>query len=334
MTIVRLRQLLAVGTAGYLGGGALFAGMRGSRAGGRSFAYVCRQPDRRFPEHLSGIGSLPRIPLRSDHPHSEDFMKMKLTKRRKRLLGCSLLLLTATPSFALFGFGDIVFDPSSYASLVSQLTTLQTQYTMLKNNIEHFSFKQQWQTTLTALKNTNIRNMFGETSGMTTAFNSDSPSASTTGWTSATVPVTSDAASYLQSEAPRSAHLSQLAMIEMSDSVSPDCITAVGQYRSARLQNAAANNSLAANQLDGSSATNSEVQQLNLLNAAEAQKMAEMQNQGTLQACLASQMAVANMERRNAAATDLNTAVFVQTQHATHDMSATSEDNTWQTYLP
>ena len=73
---------------------------------------------------------------------------------------------------------------------------------------------------------------------------------------------------------------------------------------------------------------------MNLLNAAEAQRLSEMQNQGTLQACLASQMAVANMERRNAAATDLNTAVFVQTQHAAHDMSAASEDNTWQTYLP
>ena len=93
-------------------------------------------------------------------------------------------------------------------------------------------------------------------------------------------------------------------MIEMSDSISPDCITAVGQYRAAwKLQNTAATTSLTANQLDGSSATNSEVQQLNMLNAAEAQKMSEMQAQGTLQACVASQMAVANMERRNAAAT-------------------------------
>jgi len=104
---------------------------------------------------------------------------MKLNpKNRKWLLGGGLLLLTATPSFALFGFGDIVFDPTSYASLVSQLTTLQTQYTMLKNNIEHFSFKQQWQTTLHALENVNVRNMFGETNGMTTALNSNSPSAS------------------------------------------------------------------------------------------------------------------------------------------------------------
>ncbi len=53
-------------------------------------------------------------------------MKLTLTNRRKWLIGAgAALLLTATPSFALFGIGDIVFDPTSYASLVSQLTTLQ-----------------------------------------------------------------------------------------------------------------------------------------------------------------------------------------------------------------
>jgi hypothetical protein len=260
-------------------------------------------------------------------------MKVNITKRRRWLIGGGLLLLTATPSFALFGFGDIVFDPTSYGSLVSQLTILQSQYNMLKNNVEHFSIKQQWQTTLTALKNINVDNMFGETNGMTVAFNSNSASASTTAWKSATTPVSSSVSTF-QGQTPGSPQMSQLAMIEMSDSISPDCISAVGTYRAARTQSAAANTSLSTSELDGSSATNSEVQQLNLLNAAEAQKMSEMQNQGALQACVASQMAVANMERRNAAATDLNTAAFVQQQRATNDVSAADEGNTWQTYLP
>ncbi len=46
---------------------------------------------------------------------------------------------------------------------------------MLKNNITHFSFKQQWQTTLHALENVNVANMFGETAGMSIALNSNSP---------------------------------------------------------------------------------------------------------------------------------------------------------------
>lgn len=40
-------------------------------------------------------------------------MKIDLKKHRKWILGGSLLLLTATPSFALFGIGDIVFAPTS-----------------------------------------------------------------------------------------------------------------------------------------------------------------------------------------------------------------------------
>jgi len=255
-------------------------------------------------------------------------------KNRKWIIGGAALLLTATPSFALFGIGDIVFDPTSYASLVQQLTTLQMQYNMVKNNITHFSMKQQWQTTLHALENVNVANMFGETAGMSIALSTNSPSASSTAWKSSSVTMNGGASSYLAGGSLGSARTSQLAMIETSDAVSPDCLTAVGQYRNARSTNSTANNSLVSSQFDESDSTNTEVEQLNLLNAAEAQKLAEMQSQGALQTCLASQMTVANMERRNAAVVDLNTAVLVQQQRSANDTSAANEGNTWATYLP
>ena len=262
-------------------------------------------------------------------------MKLNIRKHRKYLIAAALLLATSAPGFALFGVGGIVFDPTSYASLVSQLTRLEMQYNMLKNNIEHFSLKQQWQVTLNALENVNVANMFGETNGMSIALNTNSPSASTTAWKIATVPVSSNASTYLQGQTlGNSPRLSQLAMIEMSDSVSPACLTAVGQYRAARGQNMTANSALAQQQFDGTSATNSEVEQLNLINAAEAQKLSEMQSQGTMQTCLASQMTVANMQQRNAAVQDLNSAAMVQQQRAINDTSAASESNTWQTYIP
>ena len=260
-------------------------------------------------------------------------MKIDL-KRRKWLIGGAALLLTATPSFALFGIGDIVFDPTSYASLVSHLTTLETQYNMLKNNITHFSMKQQWQTTLTALKNANVANMFGETSGINIALNTNSPNASLTGWKTATVSVNSGTTTYLAGQSLGNDRMSQLAMVEMSDAVSPDCLTAIGQYRTARSQNATANSILAAQQVDGTDSTNTEVEQLNLLNAAEAQKMSEMQAQGTIQTCVASQMTVVNMQQRNAAAQDLNTAALVQQQRAANNVSAANEGSTWQNYIP
>ena len=49
------------------------------------------------------------------------------------------------------------------------------QYNMVKNNITHFSLKQQWQTTLHKLENANVANMFGETAGIKIALNTQRP---------------------------------------------------------------------------------------------------------------------------------------------------------------
>jgi hypothetical protein len=146
-----------------------------------------------------------------------------------------------TPSFAIFGVGDIVFDPTSYASLVSQATTALNQLKTIQNNVEHFSIKQQCQTALTKLENMNVASMFGETAGINIALNANSPTASMTGWKTATMPMSSGTASYLQAQNANSAQRVQLAMIETSDAISPDCLTAVGTYRSGRNQNSNAN---------------------------------------------------------------------------------------------
>ncbi len=261
-------------------------------------------------------------------------MKLNLKKRRTWIVVGALVLMTATPGFALLGIGDIVFDPTSYASLLSQATTALNQLRTVENNVEHFSFKQQWQTTLNQLQNANVTSMFGETAGMSVALNTNSPSTSTAAWKTATIPINSSTNGYLQGQTLGSAQLSQLAMIEMADSISPDCLTAVGQYRATRGENQPANGALSQQQFDATSDTNSEVEQLNLLNAAEAQKLSEMQSQGTMQLCVASQMTVANMQQRNAAAQDLNTAAAVQQQRATNNTSASNEGSTWQTYIP
>ncbi len=241
---------------------------------------------------------------------------MKVTQKAKRnlVIGGAMVALTATTSFAQFGIPSIVFDPSSWGELVTQAATAYTQLQTIKSNLTHFTFKGLWQTTETAMKQANVQNQFGETNGMTSALNTNSPAASSMAWTNATEPVNSTTTTYLAGQNPGSAQLSQLAMIEASDSASPDCLNAVGAYHSARTNDAAAEAALQQQQLDGNDATNSEVEQLNLLNASQAQHMVEMQAQGVLHACLASQMAISNMQQRNAAAHDLNTWGFVQQQ--------------------
>ena len=261
-------------------------------------------------------------------------MNTALRKHRKAFVIGGLVLATATPSFAIFGIGDIVFDPTSYASLVSQLTTLDTQYNMLKNNLEHFSVKAQWQTALTALEHVNVANQFGETTGFTVALNTNDPGQSKVAWGSATVPVNSGASSYLASQPANGSGRSQLALIEASDAASPDCINAVGAYRAARDTNLTAETDLQAQALNGDDDTNTEVQQLNLLNAAQAQHLVELKAQGVMHACLAQQMAIQNMQQRNAAANDLNTWGFVEQQRQTNNVNPAGSSGTWTTYLP
>lgn len=261
-------------------------------------------------------------------------MKITLTKRRKFLIGGAVLVLTATPAFAILGIGDVVFDPTSYASLVSQLAQIKTQYTMLKNNLVHFSVKTQWQTALNNMEHVNIKNQFGETNGLTDALNKNSPASAQTAWGNATVPVGASASAYLAGQAPNGDGRSQLALIEASDAASPDCINAVGSYRAARDANSSAISTLQAEQMDSNDGTNTEVQQLNLLNASQAQHMVELQAQGVIHACLAQQMAIQNMQTRNAAAQDLNTKGFVQQERQTHPVDPANESQGWQTYIP
>lgn len=262
-------------------------------------------------------------------------MKLSSSNKRKWIIAGALLFCTATPSFAIFGLGDIVFDPTSYASLVSQLTTLENQYTTFKNNVTHFSLKSQWQTALTSMKNVQVTNRHGETNGMSAALGQNSTTAATMAWSSSSEALSSNTDTYLAGEsAGNSARLSQLAIVETSDTVSPDCLNAVGSYRAARAASASANSNLQANQLDSTSATNSEVQQLNLVNAAQAQQLNEQQAQGALHACMAQQMMVQNMQQRNAAAHDLNLAANVQAQRQANPTGYVNSTNAYTDYIP
>jgi hypothetical protein len=269
-------------------------------------------------------------------------MKCKFSRKQKWIAAGALLLCTATPSFAIFGIGDVVFDPTSYASLLSQLSTLTkmyttttSQYTSFKNNIVNFSLKTQWQTTLNTLKNVQVRNTYGETNGMTVALDQNSTTAATTAWTSSGVALSSNTNTYLAGEsAGNSDKLTQLAIIETSDTVSPDCLNSVGSYRAARAASITANANLQAKQLDGTTATNSEVQQLNLVNAAQAQQLNEQQAQGALHACIAQQMTVQNMQQRAAMVHDLNLAANVQAQRTANPTAYVASTSTYTDYLP
>jgi type IV secretion system protein TrbJ len=258
---------------------------------------------------------------------------------RKASIVAALLIGAVTPSLAQFGF-SIVQDPTEIAQTINNLkqaiqialTTKQSLATM-QANLKNFSFKNVWQTAKTTIVAETVHDSYGETAGWDTALNSNSPAAASTAWNMANVQL--NPGTYMTGMTPgSSADLSALAMVEAFDSSSPNCMNAIGQYRTLQTTNVAAENTLETDQLDGSAATNSEIEQLNLLNASDAQRMHEMQAQGQLQACLVEQTTIVNMAQRNASAITVNDAAFMQQQQAANNVMPANESNTWQTYIP
>ena len=92
--------------------------------------------------------------------------------------------------------------------------------------------------------------------------------------------------------------------------------------------------SLTQSQFDTSSFTSTELEQLNLVNVANAHHLNEAQAQGALHACQAAQTAVQNMAQRTAAANEINNAGFVQQQRATFSSAPANSSSTWDNYLP
>ncbi len=266
-------------------------------------------------------------------------MKLSRLKNSKRVFALCGVLAFTTPAFALFGF-DIVYDPTEVAQTIANLkqaiqialTTKQSLATM-QANLKSFPWMNVWRTAKATLMNETVQDTYGETAGWNAALNSNSPGAAQTAWNMANLQVTPG--TYLSGQTPgNSSGLTSLAMIEAFDSSSPVCLNAVGQYRDLQATNAAAQSALENDEFDPSSATNSEIEQLNLLNAADAQHLHEMQSQGALHACLVEQTTISNMAQRNAAALAVNDAATAQQERATNNTNPAGESNTWQNYLP
>lgn len=257
---------------------------------------------------------------------------------RKAFIGAALFTI-ATPAFGLFGF-SIVYDPTEVAQTIANVkqaiqTALNTKQalTTMEANLKNFNVKTLWQTAQATLMAENAHNTYGETAGWNPAMNTNSPGTAKSAWSMANLQVSPG--TYLSGQTPgNSPGLSSLAMVEAFDSSSPNCMNAVGQYRSLQTSNAPAENALQSTQFDTTTATNTEIEQLNLLNASDAQQMHELQSQGALHACLAEQMTISNMAQRNAAAVAINDAAFIEQQRGTNNVNPANESTTWQTYLP
>jgi hypothetical protein len=288
-------------------------------------------------------------------------MQLHLNKYRNGALATVFLMLTALPGHAQFG--GVVFDPTQSAHAIEQIqrniqnsvtwqqqlaneiqmaATLDkdymqavTTYKTISGNLKNFSSKSIWRTIQSQLTMASFANQYGETTGLQAAMNGQSPGTASLVWRLLNLGLNSTSSSFLSQQVLGTSHaLSTLSRMEAMDGVSSQCLNSVGDYNAMRNGNLQSQGSLTQSQFDTSSFTSTELEQLNLVNVANAHHLNESQAQGALHACQAAQAAVQNMAQRTAAADEINNAAFVQQQRATFSSAPANSSTTWATYLP
>lgn len=208
-----------------------------------------------------------------------------------------------------------------------------TTYNTIFNNLKYFNSKQIWHTAENALMNSSVQNTYGETAGLQAQLNGQSQNSSLV-WKIMNLAISGTSSSFWSQQiVGQSDRLSTLAHIEAMDAASSQCLAAVSAYQSSRTSNLAANNALNNSIYDTTDLTNSEVEQLNLLSMSDSQRMEEAHAQGQLHACMASQAAVENMDKRNEASLTINDANYKLTAQASNPTYAGNESATWTTYF-
>lgn len=248
------------------------------------------------------------------------------------------VLVFPRPAAALFGFGDIVFDPSSYATLghiweqdisnyakiVETVTQLERIYTngLQTYNLAHAmsqSFsganKAEWATIAQMAVADYTRDQYGESRMWSSAVNGN-PNQVGAAWQMATLAL--DNGTYLASQTPgASPGLARLASIEAIDGSSTKCLATISQYRGNLLTNQLGPIlKLAIARADGTAATNSEIQQLNIVAAQHEQSNNELYAQGQINACLVEQQILSNKMVRDNQVEALNTYAKVTSLYA------------------
>lgn len=270
--------------------------------------------------------------------------------------GVGIILLLPSPAAAIFGLGDIVFDPTSYATLgriwssdASTLTKVTEEVAQLgriyANGVQAYteavamakSFNRANRSNWLTVGITSVAdatgNRYGETANWAALVNGNAALASQA-WKNATLPIGDDGSFLSHETLGASANLSNLASVEALDGSSTKCLSEIAEYRSAAQSNTLAINQLQSADNDDGESTNSGIEQLNLVNAAQAAALHEQQSQGALHACLVEQQILANTWQRNAATETMNTYGAAAASRQTNATEYGNIQDTYYGYVP
>ena len=229
-------------------------------------------------------------------------MTMKWKKARRFIAPVVLILSLAAPALAIFGLGDIVFDPTAYGELIQQLFQMEQQYSqlvqtyrMVQNQYSQMVFMARqvpvdmtgrYRAVTTPWINSSPTNVYGTTGGWTDGINTGSGIDS--GYSSATQPLGAygDALGNIPSDQlPRIK--TDYATVELTDGANRTGIETLGRLRGNAPAVEAAIENLEADSLSSDPNMNSEVAVLNKINAANIIALRNSQDANKLLATLA-----------------------------------------------
>ena len=255
-------------------------------------------------------------------------------KWRKRfrwplVLVALLGFLLPKPAAALFGFGDIVFDPSAYATLLQQFAQMQQSYQVAANtyeqakfNLTHFdsTVKAAWQGLQMTILQSNTPDAYGENAGYTQAVNTGQ--GTTDAWNASTA-MLQPAADYAQLP-PNSPELAEMANAERYQGYGPNALAIIGQTRANGLSN---QQTLA--QLQSSYTNNpddTEGEQLNTLNGSNLLLVQGIQDQNIILAVMAESQAIHAKVEQDQLTQHFNTVAYAETMKQTTPTEVTIDD--------
>jgi hypothetical protein len=239
---------------------------------------------------------------------------------RKQIIPFGSLALLPAALLAQFGF-SVVSDPTQEAHSWSQLMNDIQKIKLATNTYQQITAaynlamaaaqyipgtrKYTFETLAQMAMQDYTRDMQGENKQWSAVLNGNASQAGGA-WQEATVGL--NAGLSMPDETPgHSQILARLASIEAVDGASTGCLQTVGQYHSNSITNALGPIlKLAIARIDGTANTNSQVEQLNLLNAHQGQANNELLAQGQINSCIAQQLTLTNKIQRDNMAETMN----------------------------
>jgi len=257
------------------------------------------------------------------------------------------------PAHAIFGIGDVVFDPSSWSQLVNSDLTLGQQLTqavkIATNALQTYQLAFNMSVALThATKSDFITlaqlavadhvsdlNMKGESAGWSTAVNGSNPSGAPAAWTAASLGLKDMSVLMGPESVGMSTRLAQLASVNALAGSSVKCMQTISTYRGNSLANAAGPLlKTAIAHLDGTQPNNTSIAQSNISNAQLNQLMTESRAQGDLHACLVEQTLIASKTQSDQITRQLNFDRDLQNYYSTSSITPAGTSAAFGALLP